>query len=334
MKKPLIAVVDWKLEPRGDKKCIVEREAIGKSATVKYFLCDKDEDWEGQVLKADAILLWHNTRMSAEVINKLENCKCIVRNGTGFDTVDVAAATCRDIPVYNVPDYGTDEVADHSIALALALCRQIIPNDSHCKGLGWDVQGTSKIQRLNQMYFGVIGLGRIGTLVALKAKALGFKVSFYDPFISDGADKSLAIHRCQSLDEILSNMDVISINCPLTEDTRHMITRKEINKMRSNAFVINTARGAIIKKSDLFQALIKNKIGGAALDVIEDEPLKSETEGQIPNLIVTPHCSFYSIQSFWEMKYKAAATVKRVLMGKELENNCINYKLLPRHFNK
>ena len=332
--KPLIAVVDWKPEPRGDKKCMVEKDAVGQHARVKYFLCDKEEDWKGQVLKADAILLWHNTRMPKEVIDKLENCKCIVRNGTGFDTVDIPAATCRDIPVYNVPDYGTDEVAEHSIALTLTLCRQVIPNNNHCKGLGWDVQETSKIQRLNQMHFGVIGLGRIGTSVALKAKALGFKVSFYDPYIPDGVDKSLTIRRCKSLDEIISNMDVISINCPLTEETKHMITKKEINKMRSNAFIINTARGAIIKKIDLLQALRKNKIGGAALDVIEDEPLKNKTEGETPNLIVTPHSGFYSIQSFWEMKHKAAITAKQVLMGKELENNCINYKLLPRHFNK
>ena len=156
MKKPLVAVVDWKPEPRGDKNCIVEKEAIGKVANVKYFLCDKTEDWKGQLLKADAILLWHNTRMPKEVIDKLENCKCIIRNGTGFDTVDIPAATCRDISVYNVPDYGTDEVADQSITLALALCRQLIPNYEHCKNLGWDVQQPNKIRRFSEMCFGVI----------------------------------------------------------------------------------------------------------------------------------------------------------------------------------
>ena len=206
MKKPLIAVVDWKPEPRGDSRCTVEKEAIGKVARIKYFLCDKEEDWKGEVLKADAILLWHNTEMPESVINKLENCKCIVRNGTGFDTVDILAASHRDIPVYNVPDYGTDEVADQSIALALALCRQVIPNHEHCKNLGWDVQEKNKIRRFSEMYFGVIGLGRIGTSVALKAKALGFKVAFYDPYLPDGVDKSLAIRRCQKLDEILMNM--------------------------------------------------------------------------------------------------------------------------------
>lgn len=334
MKKPLVAVVDWEPEPRGDKSCRVEKEAIGELANVKYFLCDKEEDWKGRVLKADAVLLWHNARMPQEVISKLENCKCIVRNGTGFDTVDVNAATHSDIPVYNVPDYGTDEVADQSIALALALCRQIIPNDQHCKSLGWDVQCQSKIRRFNEMCFGVIGLGRIGTSVALKAKALGFKVWFYDPYLPDGVDKSLGINRCKSLDEIISNMDVISVNCPLTDETHHMIAKKQIKKMRRNSFIVNTARGPIIKKDDLFQALKNNRIAGAALDVIEDEPLRTKEEGDTPNLIVTPHCGFYSVQSFQEMKRKAAITVKEVLMGKVSENNCINYKFLPRRFRK
>lgn len=334
MKKPLVAVVDWKPEPRGDKKCRIEKQALGEAVHVKYFLCDKEEDWKGQVLKADAILLWHNTRMPQEVIHKLENCKCIVRNGTGFDTVDVAAATCSDIPVYNVPDYGTDEVADQSIALALALCRQIIPNHEHCKNLGWDVQNKSKIRRFNEMYFGVIGLGRIGTSVALKAKGLGFKVCYHDPYLSDGVDKSLGIKRCKNLDELVSNMDVISINCPLTDETHHMITHRQLNKMRSDAFIVNTARGSIIKKDDLFSSLRKGKIGGAALDVIENEPLKTKWEGETPNLILSPHCGFYSVESFREMKYKAAATARGVLNGYVSPNNCINYKMLPRNIIK
>jgi len=137
--KPLVAVVDWKQSPRGDESCYIEKEAIGNRARVKYFKCDTDKDWKGEVLKSDYILLWHNTSMPDTVINKLEDCKAIIRIGTGYDSVDYIAAATRDIPVCNVPDYGTDEVADHSIALALALCRQIIPIDQECKNLGWDI---------------------------------------------------------------------------------------------------------------------------------------------------------------------------------------------------
>jgi phosphoglycerate dehydrogenase-like enzyme len=334
MKKPLVAVVDWKPSPRGDKNCRVERAAIGKKGTVKYFLCDKEEDWKGEVLKADYILLWHNTNMPDTVINKLENCKAIIRMGTGYDSVEHLTAATRDIPVCNVPDYGTEEVADHSIALSLALCRQIIPTDQECKKLGWEIPNKEKIRRFNTMNFGVVGLGRIGTSVALKAKALGFAACFYDPYLANGVDKSLGISRYKDWDMFLKHMDVISINCPLTEETHHMFTTKEFEKMNEDSFIINTARGSIIKKNDLFKALRKDEIAGAALDVIEDEPLKTKEEAKTPNLIVTCHSGFYSVQAAWEMRHKAAAQVRDMIVNDswhEIEN-CINCHLLPRNF--
>ena len=331
MKKPLVAVVDWKQSPRGDESCYIEKEAIGSRAKVKYFKCDTDKDWSEELLKADYILLWHNTNMPDTVINKLENCKAIIRIGTGYDSVDHLTAATRDIPVCNVPDYGTEEVADHSIALSLALCRQIIPIDQECKKLGWEIPNKNKIQRLSELNFGVIGLGRIGTSVALKAKALGFNVYFYDPYLPNGVDKSLGLLRSKSFDAFISDMDVISINCPLTDETHHMITKKEINKMRKNAFIVNTARGPIIKKDDLFAALRKDKIAGAALDVIEDEPLKTKKEANTPNLIVTCHSGFYSIQAAWEMRFKAAAQARDIIVGEDIEN-CINCNYLPRNY--
>lgn len=331
--KPLIAVVDWRQSPRGDKNCKVEKEAIGSAANVKYFLCDKEKDWKGELLKADVVLLWHNATMTDKVINKLENCKGIIRNGTGYDTVDYVAAISRDIPVCNVPDYGTEEVADHAIALALALCRQIIPINEECKNLGWKIPNKEKIRRLKNMNFGVVGLGRIGASVALKAKALGFAVSFYDPYLPNGVDKSLGIFRYKDWNMFLGHMDVISINCPLTDETRYMFTSRELDKMDNNAFIVNTARGSIIKKKDLFSALRKGKIAGAALDVIENEPLRTKEEAKTPNLIVTCHSGFYSAQAAWEMRHKAACQAKDVLIGKGIEN-CINCKLLPRNFIK
>lgn len=332
MKKPLIAVVDWKPSPRGNRRCLVEKDALGSGVNIKYYLVDKPEDWKGQLLKADAVLLWHNAQMPAEVINKLDDCKLIVRNGTGFDTVDVAAATCRDIPVCNVPDYGTDEVADHSIALALSLCRQIIPINEECKKLGWEIPNKELIRRFSEMNFGIVGLGRIGTSVALKAKALGFKVLFYDPYLSNGVDKSLGVKRLKNFNEFLGLCDLISINCPLTEETKYMFTKREFRRMNRNSFLVNTARGPIVKKADLFEALKKGAIAGAALDVIEDEPLKTKAEAATPNLIVTCHSAFYSNEAAWEMRYKAATIVKEVITMSKKPENCVNEKLLPRNF--
>lgn len=333
MKKPLVAVVDWKPQPRGDKKCIVEKEAIGDVADVKYFLCDKLEDWRGKVLKADAILVWHNTEITQEVIHKLKNCKAIIRNGTGYDTVDHIAAAASDISFSNVPDYGVDEVADHAIALALNLCRQILPTHEECKNLDWDMGNCHKIRRFNQMNFGVIGLGRIGGSVALKAKALGFNVHFYDPYLANGVEKTFGIKRCKDFNHFISNMDVISINCPLTEETHYMFTKKEINKMKKDSFLVNTARGPIIKKKDILAALKANKIAGAALDVFEDEPLKTKKEASTPNLIMTSHSAFYSKQSVYDMRYTGATIARDILLGAEPEN-CINCKFLPRNFMK
>jgi phosphoglycerate dehydrogenase-like enzyme len=269
--------------------------------------------------------------MPDTVINKLEDCKAIIRIGTGYDSVDYITAATRDIPVCNVPDYGTDEVADHSIALALALCRQIVPINEECKNLGWGIPNKHKICRFGEMNFGIIGLGRIGTSVALKAKALGFNVNFYDPYLSNGVDKSLGIFRIKDFNHFLAFNDVVSVNCPLTKETHHMITKKEINKMKKNAFIVNTARGSIIKKDDLFDALRKDKIAGAALDVIENEPLRTKKEAETPNLIVTCHSGFYSIQSAWEMRHKAAKQAKNIIETGEIEN-CINCNNLPRVF--
>jgi|TARA_R110002020_G_scaffold173286_1_gene364095 phosphoglycerate dehydrogenase-like enzyme len=331
MRDPLVAVVDWKQSPRGDSKCIVEKEVLGKSTNVKYFLCNNDSDWKGNLLEADVILLWHNTHMSSTVINKLQDCKAIIRNGTGYDTVDWLAAASRDIPVCNVPDYGTEEVADHSIALSLALCRQIIPIDKECKKLGWEIPNKEKIRRLSCMNFGVVGLGRIGTSVALKAKALGFKTWFYDPYLSNGVNKSLNINREKDFTEFLKSMDIISVNCPLTEETRYMFTSKEFKLMKNTSFIVNTARGPIIKKIDLFKALKGNKLAGAALDVIEDEPLRTKEEAETPNLIATCHSGFFSQEASYEMRHSAATIAKAAIQNKELEN-CINEKCLPRNW--
>jgi len=313
-----IAVVDWATSPRGDEECAVERRAVDGKANVSYGrVTNGDMDsWDKlDIYDVDLVTLWHNVDMPKEVISKFNNLKGIVRNGTGYDSVDYKYARAQGIDVSNVPNYGTEEVADHSIALALALCRQILPIDQECKSLGWEIPNKEKIRRWRNMNFGVIGLGRIGTSVALKAKALGFATCFYDPYLSNGVDKSLGIHRYKRWEYFLGHMDVISINCPLTEETHHMFTHKEFKMMHEDAFLVNTARGPIVKKSDCLAALRHGLIAGAALDVIEDEPLKTEKEAQCPNLIATCHSAFYSNEASREMKQFAAEEAIRLLEG-------------------
>jgi len=256
---------------------------------------------------ANAIIIWHNMPLKAQGIAKLKNCRAIIRKSVGFDSVDMMAAKTRGIAVCNVPDYGTEEVADHAIALAMALCRQLFPLEAEAKTLSWNINISPKLRRLSTLTFGIVGLGRIGTATALRAKALGFRVIFYDPYLPNGADKAVGITRTHTLDELLAQTDVLSLHCPLNRETRHLIAERELTLLRPGAFVVNTARGAIIKKT----AILEGRLSGADLDVIEDEPVHSAEEAATPNLIATCHAAFCSVES----KIKMRSTSARIALA-------------------
>ena len=320
MSQPHIAIIDWRTAPQGDAESAIEKNIIGSAAKVTRHLCDTDADLDDEIASADAIIIWHNMPLTAQGIAKLKNCRAIIRNGVGFDSVDVAAARECGIAVCNVPDYGTEEVADHAIALAMALCRQILPLDQEAKQLGWNIKIGPKLRRLSTLTFGIVGLGRIGTATALRAKALGFRVIFHDPYLPNGADKAVGITRVRSLDELLIQTDVLSLHCPLNDETRHLIGERELAMLKPGAFVVNTARGAIIKKSAILTALQEDRLAGAGLDVIEDEPLHTEEEAATPNLIATCHAAFCSVESKIEMRSTSARIALAAVTGKPLEN--------------
>jgi phosphoglycerate dehydrogenase-like enzyme len=317
---PHIAIIDWRTAPQGDAESAIEKAIIGSAAKVTRHLCDTDADLDDEIAAANAIIIWHNMPLTSSGIAKLKNCRAIIRNGVGFDSVDIAAARERGIAVCNVPDYGTEEVADHAIALAMALCRQILPLDQEAKQLGWNIKIGPKLRRLGTLTFGVVGLGRIGTATALRAKALGFRVIFHDPYLPNGADKAVGIMRVRSLDELLTQTDVLSLHCPLNDETRHLIAERELALLKPGAFVVNTARGAIIKKTAILAALYDARLAGAGLDVIEDEPLRSGEEASAPNLIATCHAAFCSVESKIEMRSTSARIALAAVTGAKLEN--------------
>jgi phosphoglycerate dehydrogenase-like enzyme len=320
MSPPHIAIIDWTTSPQGDSESTIERQIIGSAAHITRTLCETDADLTDEVTTANAIILWHNMPLTANGIAKLQNCRAIIRNGVGFDSVDVAAARARGIAVCNVPDYGTEEVADHAIALAMALCRQLFPLDAEAKQLGWNIRVTSKLRRLSTLTFGIVGLGSIGTATALRAKALGFRVIFYDPHLPNGADKAIGIVRVRTLDELLAQTDVLSLHCPLNEETRHLIAERELALLKPSTFVVNTARGGVIQKSAILAALRESRIAGAGLDVIEDEPLRTAAEAATPNLIATCHAAFCSVESKVEMRSTSARIALAAVRGELLEN--------------
>jgi lactate dehydrogenase-like 2-hydroxyacid dehydrogenase len=318
--KPLIAIIDWAKSPLGDPESAAEKAVIGEAAEVRRYLCSSDTDFNDEICGANALIVWHNTPITGAGIARLRNCRALIRNGVGFDSVDIAAARERGIAVCNVPDYGTEEVADHAIALTLALCRQLFPLDHEAKRLGWIIRIEPKLRRLRELTFGVVGLGRIGTATALRAKALGFEVVFHDPYLPNGADKAIGISRVRTLDELLAKVDVLSLHCPLTPETQHLIAERELALLKPTSFVVNTARGAVIKKSAILDALRAGRLAGAGLDVVEDEPLQTPEEAATPNLIVTCHAAFCSVESKIEMRATSARIALAAVRGEPLEN--------------
>lgn len=317
---PHIAIIDWRTAPQGDAESAIEKGIISNAARVTRHLCDTDADLDDEIASAQAIIIWHNMPLTEQGIAKLKNCRAIIRNGVGFDSVDIAAAREHGIAVCNVPDYGTEEVADHAIALAMALCRQLFPLDAEAKTLGWNIKVGARLRRLRELTFGIVGLGRIGTATALRAKALGFRVVFHDPYLANGADKAVGVTRVRTLDELLAQSDVLSLHCPLNDETRHLIAERELSLLKPGAFVVNTARGGVIQKTAILEALREGRLAGAGLDVIEDEPLRSAEEAATPNLIATCHAAFCSVESKIEMRSTSARIALAAVTGVELEN--------------
>ena len=309
-----------------------EREILGDLAEVIALDATDEAQLVGRVEKADALVVYHAIHISRQTIERLERCRVIVRAGVGVDNVDYTFARERGIPVVNVPDYGSEEVADTAIAMMLALVRGVHVMNSRLRAgeKPWTYQLAYPVWRLRGRVFGIIGLGRIGTAAALRAKALGMDVVFYDPYKPDGYDKSLGIRRAESLEELLRQSFVVSIHCPLTEETRHMLNAKTIEMMPRGSYLINTARGAIVDTSVLADFLARGHLAGVGLDVLEVEPppedhplVKAWRDPNHPayhRLILNPHAAFYCEEGFLEMRQKTASACRRAILGQPLRN--------------
>jgi len=320
MPRPSVVIVCPREFRFTDPEASVERPIVDPVADVRTVLVDFDATFPPEVTAADALILWHGPKVTAEVIARLGRCRAIIRNGVGFDTVDIAAAARAGIPVCNVPDYGTEEVADHAIALTLALYRQLFPLDAEAKRLGWRIEVAPRMRRLRTQTFGLLGLGRIGTATALRAKALGFRVIFHDPYAPAGTHKALGLERAASLDDLLRASDTLSVHCPLSAETRGLIGEREIALLKPGSFLVNTARGDIVRKAAVFAALRSGHLAGAGLDVVENEPLRTAEEAATPNLIVTCHAAFCSPEGMVEMRGTSARIARAAVLGEPVWN--------------
>jgi phosphoglycerate dehydrogenase-like enzyme len=211
-------------------------------------------------------------------------------------------------------------VADHAITLCLVLVRQIRKLLNDIAAGNWRWQVASNCRRIRGQSFGIIGCGRIGAATALRAKALGFDVSFFDPYVPAGFEKALGIKRETSLENLLSVADVVSLHVPLTAETRYMIDVPQLESMKRTAILVNTARGPVVRYLALQQALEKRWIAGAAMDVLENEPEGLELLRRFEDCVLTPHSAFYSQESILEMRRSSATIVRHALLDNQFAN--------------
>lgn len=212
--------------------------------------------------EADALLVWH-WRVDQETVNLLEQCRILIRYGVGYDLVDVKALVTRQIPFCNTPDYGTEEVADAACGMILAIQRQLVAYDRACRRFdsGWQEHTMSPQQRTSCQRLGVIGIGRIGTAVVLRMKPFGYRILGYDPYLPSGHEKAVGYQRVESLEELLRQSDIVTIHCPLTEETRGMVNAKFLARMKPGSALVNTARGQIFSDLDCLQGAVQRTPG-------------------------------------------------------------------------
>lgn len=318
---------DVEIEVLGDDYHLIAAQATEASQI-------EDAAWAA----CDAILVFHAVPWyTEEFIAKLDNCKIIVRAGVGYDNLDLKAAGAAGIICCNVPDYGTNEVADHAIGLMLSMIRKIPVLNEKIRVGGWHYDLAGPLPRLWNRNFSIIGLGRIGTATAIRAKAFGLNVCFYDPFLPDGVDKALGITRYYNLDDMLAAADIVSFHPPLTDETAGMADGEFFAKMKPNGFLINTARGGVIDIPALAEALRSGRLRGAALDLWpmepppDDDPLITAFRAGEPwvadRLVLTPHSAFLSEEGMRELRVNGALEVQRALMG-QAPRNCVNIDAL------
>jgi len=254
-----------------------------------------------------------------EVIEAQRNLKVIARVGVGTDSIDLAAASQQKVLVTITPGLNADTVAEHTLALILALIRKVVAQDILVKSGRWERVGEFTPGELAGRTVGLLGAGTIGRKVIQRLTGFDVKILFFDPVVKQ-AD---AATRIDSLVDILSASDVLSLHVPLTAETRLIIGSRELEQMKSTALVINTSRGSLIDSAALFSALRKGSLAGAALDVFEEEPPSAAMVRNVPNLICSPHLAGLSRESIRRMTVSATDSALAVLSG-QIPSTAIN----------
>ena len=283
------------------------------SPELPWLKCRTEDEVIAQCAQAEGLIIMY-APMTRRVMQQLPRCKVIARYGVGVDTIDLQAAAELGIIVSNVPDYGTQEVSDHALAMMLCMTRKIAYATSLVKQGKWDFRLMRPIRRHQEQTIGIIGIGRIGGAMAHKTHAMGMKVIACDPHVP--REQVPDYVTLVSLEELLQQADVVSVHCPLSDSTRYLLDEQKLRLMKPTAYLINTARGSIVDEAALDRMLAEKKLAGAALDVLSVEPGSPvHPLFKYDNFLCTPHMAWHSEESAQELKRKAAEEVRRVLRG-------------------
>jgi lactate dehydrogenase-like 2-hydroxyacid dehydrogenase len=322
-----------------DDDAVMERELLGKEAVLdlRRWVPGKVQPLAvADCASVDAVVNYSAVDLIGADPAAFPKCRIVVRSGVGFDNVDLEAWGKRGVPVCNVPDYGTTEVADHAIALMLALARgtatyQGLLQSEPAKG--WRFAAAPLVRRLRGATFGVIGLGRIGLAAALRAQAFGMRVAFYDPYLPTGAELSAGFARAMTLEALMAVSDVVSVHAPLSAETRGLVGAKILAAAKPGLILVNTARGPIVDLDALGEAIREGRVGGAGLDVLPVEPADAnhpliaahvKKEAWVDGrLVLSPHAAFYSPSSIEDLRRKSVEVVADYLRHGRLAN-CVN----------
>jgi len=312
-----VVIADYDYGDVDIERAIIEAAGLRLEAAQ----CKTEEDVASAAHDADAIIAQYAT-VGARAIGELNRCQVIARYGTGVDIVDVDAATRRGILVTNVPnDWCRNEVADHAMALLLAVARKICVYNHATRAGAWQWQSGQPIHRLCGRHLGLLSFGSIARAIAARASAFGMRIIVHDPYIP-AADIESHGASAVSFGQLLEASDYLVLQAPLTEQTHHLIGEAELRRMKPTAVLVNTARGPIVNDGALYQGLSEGWIAGAGLDDIEEEPAKlrdwkpANPLFGLPNVVITPHAAYYSEESITAVRDFAAHEVVRVLTGK------------------
>ncbi len=314
---PKVLVAD-KINEKGVEVLEGSAEVVNDPTITPEELLETIDQYEGIIVRS-------RTKVTREVIENAKNLKIIARAGVGVDNIDVEAATEHGILVVNAPQSTSITVAEHAMGLMLSLSRKIAIADASVKAGKWEKSKFMGMELRNKT-LGVIGMGRIGSQVVKRSKAFEMDVIVYDPYITEETAKELGV-EITTLDDLIQKADVMTIHVPLTPETKGLISKDELAKMKDNAIILNCARGGIINEDDLYDALKERPELKAGLDVFENEPLENSPLASLDNVVLTPHIAASTKEAQRDAAIIVAKEVKQVIEG-ETPSNVLNMPLV------